>query len=62
MKAEIRIRTFQKEFTQKQKGILKKYLDVLREHDLSIKLVVKQKKKMIIGVKKVSDWDLTDLV
>jgi len=45
MKAEIRIFTFKKELTQDQLNILRRYLNVLREHNLSVELVIKKKQK-----------------
>ena len=56
MKAEIKIFTFKKELTEDQKQILRRYLNVLREHDLCVELVIrkKQKIKKIIEIKRIA--------
>jgi len=54
MKAEIKIFTFKKEFIEDQRAILRRYLNVLRDHGLSVKLVIKKKQQKtgILKVKK----------
>jgi aspartokinase len=51
MKAEIKIFTFNKEFTPDQREILRRYLNVLKEHNLSVSLVVKKKKERSVKLR-----------
>jgi hypothetical protein len=59
MKATIKVVTAEKEFTYDQKQILRRVTMVLKEHDLSVAIFIKEKKITQLKIKNICEKEIS---